>query len=766
MKKYLIVIIALALALPSSAQQYGYKWRFGFSGGFSNYFGDIRPLGVNNFRQFSLLFNRYKQYSNDLSFQLSAERALGNSVGLMFTAGSYQFGSSDRFVQNDGTLFTTGQNFDRALNFQANLYDAGLSLVFKPDNNWLLSGKSIIAPYLVLGFGVQTFNVFGDLLDENGARYDYTNLGTIPDGRFETNLSDLETELPGGYVRTSLYTHLGLGFRIRISNGVELFAQSDFKRASSDYLDDVAGQYRLTYDSDFQEYAAKPGTNVVDPANNNRGFDNRRPDWYLYHGVGIKFSIGPNKASFKTPVVVPRYTFVPDQLSQSQLAKADSIKNTQRQGNNYFTVIQLPSWEQNKLNAERVSLDSMTLANIETEKTYLKSSLDSIQSAISGNQSYLDQIYTNIRLAKSDTTVSEEFNTTRLTNLENERARIQGNLTGLSTIESDIISDLDSLDQIKMEGLVSLDTAAITRELMIYPGQVSKIIYSGNEATAVYLDSVSQNSYQARSSSESISRSEFEKEMERFRSDMLLAQAKRDSAMIMAFASKIPDSDQTASTASQEIEVNSESTLDDKTARKIEKNRKKQEKLEKKNNELLKDALLVGGTAATTAAISNSGEKSKELEQMKRDSLLMSQIQMDSIRIDSLEKALDNLNQPSAQLEPKPKFILLDHSKIEVYFGINETELNQKEKDKLEELIMYLKEYPATEIVLTGFADNTGSVSYNLEISKKRVLAVKDYLVTQGLNSDRIHTEAGGLISRGGAKGSEDGDRRVEIKKK
>uniref|UniRef100_UPI0025916EB2 hypothetical protein n=1 Tax=uncultured Algoriphagus sp. TaxID=417365 RepID=UPI0025916EB2 len=263
MRRTLSILAFLLIFSAAHSQQYGYKWRFGFSAGTTNYFGDIRPLGVRNFSDFTKLYRRYDTYSQDLSFQASIEYALGNSVGLMITAGSYQFGSGDRFVRNDGTLFTEGENFDRALNFQTNLLDAGLSFVIKPDNNWLLSGKSIFAPYITIGAGVQTFDVFGDLLDANGNRYDYRNPNVIPDGTFETNLSELETEVPGGYDRATLYANLGLGFRIRIAKGIEIFAQSDFKRAATDYLDDVSGAYRVTYDNDFQEYAAKPGTNVI-----------------------------------------------------------------------------------------------------------------------------------------------------------------------------------------------------------------------------------------------------------------------------------------------------------------------------------------------------------------------------------------------------------------------------------------------------------------------------------------------------------------------
>ena len=142
MKKLTLLILAFAFAISAQAQLYGYKWRFGASAGITNYLGDIQPIKVDNFQNFTRYYKRYTTYSDQLSYQISLEYALGKSVGLMLTGGSYQFGSSDRFIKNDRTLFTDSPTFDRALNFQTDVYDAGLSLVIKPDNNWLLSGKS------------------------------------------------------------------------------------------------------------------------------------------------------------------------------------------------------------------------------------------------------------------------------------------------------------------------------------------------------------------------------------------------------------------------------------------------------------------------------------------------------------------------------------------------------------------------------------------------------------------------------------------------
>ncbi|MEN2281200.1 OmpA family protein [Algoriphagus sp. SE2] len=773
MKKLFTIIFSLFVISSAHSQLYGNKWRLGFSAGPTNYLGDIRPLKVNNFQNFTRLYKRYETYSEQLSYQISLEYALGNSIGLMLSAGSYQFGAGDRFVKNDGTLFTESPTFDRALNFQTDLYDAGLSFVVKPDNNWLLSGKSFFAPYFTIGIGVQTFKVHGDLLDANGNRYDYRNINTIPDGTFETNLSDLNTEIPTGYRNATAYANLGLGFRFRITKSIELFAQSDFKLAATDYLDDISGVYRSNYDNDFQAYAAKPGTNLVTVENPYRGFPNGRNDWYIYHGVGIKFSFGANKEAFKPPVITQRYTYVPTELSQKQLAEEEERELEENKAvgttNNYFTVIQLPSNSQEKTIG--YVADSTQLVEIGNEidslqliQDQLIEERDSIQFEVAG----LDQA---IGLAERDSTVSSSIRDVRISNFENEKADV--------LVDLNSINERAGLNQFKLDSLIAiqnssapeqlaLDSAAMMRELIIYPGQVSRILYSAGTPTVLQLDSAQQSAAVQRSQTgDMMTREQFEGEMENFRSEMLKSQATRDSAMMMAFASKIPvveennEPQQTAAADPQEVLINTES-IDDKTAKKLERNRKKQEKLDEKNNKLLRDALLVGGTAATTAAIANSGEKKEAREQAAYDSMLLARIALDSMLIDSLRNVPRQID--TVEIEKNvPQ--LLHQSKIEVYFEINKTTLSDEELAKLSPIVDYLKQNPDVMVELIGYADNTGSVSYNLQISEKRVDEVarilrEDYKIDPG----RIEENVGGMIIRGNTKGSVVNDRRVEIR--
>ena len=53
--------------------------------------------------------------------------------------------------------------------------------------------------------------------------------------------------------------------------------------------------------------------------------------------------------------------------------------------------------------------------------------------------------------------------------------------------------------------------------------------------------------------------------------------------------------------------------------------------------------------------------------------------------------------------------------------------------------MQWLKENPAVNIAITGYADvQTGKHAHNLTLSKNRVAAVKDYLTKAGIAPGRI----------------------------
>lgn len=74
-------------------------------------------------------------------------------------------------------------------------------------------------------------------------------------------------------------------------------------------------------------------------------------------------------------------------------------------------------------------------------------------------------------------------------------------------------------------------------------------------------------------------------------------------------------------------------------------------------------------------------------------------------------------------------------SSTNVYFNVDESKLTQEAKTTLNALIPSLE---GKNLEITGYTDSTGSLTYNLSLSKRRAQSVSNYLVSKGVNSDNI----------------------------
>jgi outer membrane protein OmpA-like peptidoglycan-associated protein len=58
--------------------------------------------------------------------------------------------------------------------------------------------------------------------------------------------------------------------------------------------------------------------------------------------------------------------------------------------------------------------------------------------------------------------------------------------------------------------------------------------------------------------------------------------------------------------------------------------------------------------------------------------------------------------------------------------------------------VTYLNEHPNMKIELQGHTDAQGDAAHNLELSKNRAKAVMDYLISKGIDSNRLTYEGYG----------------------
>jgi outer membrane protein OmpA-like peptidoglycan-associated protein len=102
----------------------------------------------------------------------------------------------------------------------------------------------------------------------------------------------------------------------------------------------------------------------------------------------------------------------------------------------------------------------------------------------------------------------------------------------------------------------------------------------------------------------------------------------------------------------------------------------------------------------------------------------------------------------------------------DVLFDTGKSELNSGASRKLDQLAQFLSEHKDRRVQIDGFTDSVGSDSYNRELSQRRANAVKNALLTRGIDSTRINTEGYGKafpVANNAESSGRQLNRRVEV---
>jgi peptidoglycan-associated lipoprotein len=79
-----------------------------------------------------------------------------------------------------------------------------------------------------------------------------------------------------------------------------------------------------------------------------------------------------------------------------------------------------------------------------------------------------------------------------------------------------------------------------------------------------------------------------------------------------------------------------------------------------------------------------------------------------------------------------------------VRFAFDSAQVETAERAKVESVAEFLKSNASALVTLEGHCDERGSAEYNVSLGERRALAVRDYLMTLGIDGARIQTKSFG----------------------
>ncbi len=101
-----------------------------------------------------------------------------------------------------------------------------------------------------------------------------------------------------------------------------------------------------------------------------------------------------------------------------------------------------------------------------------------------------------------------------------------------------------------------------------------------------------------------------------------------------------------------------------------------------------------------------------------------------------------------------------------VTFAVDSADINSKFYPILDSVGLVLEEFDQTFVEVAGHTDSTGPSDYNQELSERRAASVADYLVSRGIDRQRLITVGGGEnypIATNSTAAGQAQNRRVEL---
>lgn len=123
-------------------------------------------------------------------------------------------------------------------------------------------------------------------------------------------------------------------------------------------------------------------------------------------------------------------------------------------------------------------------------------------------------------------------------------------------------------------------------------------------------------------------------------------------------------------------------------------------------------------------------------------------------------------NETVSDVEISSEINFYKNLKLTVYFDVNTNNITGKETEKLDHFLENLDRGPNERIIVIGYSDASGGISYNKMLSLNRAKTVQMYLIGKGVSGKHIETYGYGPLNFVSTNATEEGrrlNRRVEI---
>ena len=149
------------------------------------------------------------------------------------------------------------------------------------------------------------------------------------------------------------------------------------------------------------------------------------------------------------------------------------------------------------------------------------------------------------------------------------------------------------------------------------------------------------------------------------------------------------------------------------------------------------DAIASGtsGSSGTTSASSSASSSTSDETSTSSSSGSSNSGSSDSTASSGSSSTETGSTSYSYDTDPKTALIKVGDR---VLFGYDSSDLDDDDRAILNNQSKFLNQNPSLKVTIEGHCDERGTREYNLALGEKRASSVKDYLISLGINSDRI----------------------------